>query len=498
MKFKFKRTISIVLAVMISAVLLGGCAGGKKTAGSDTVTWVVFATERVDTPRIVEMMQQIVLEKTGQKLELQYVSGDAYDLTVSSGEAIDLISAADHQNFWPNAEKGAFMEITDEDLQEYAPYIWENLQSVINIPKIKGVRYGVPGLHEYAADRCFAARGDLMEKYGIEDLNSVENIEKYLDAVKAGEPDLIPFDVPGSTPYLNLAMFASDWGWQPVSSLSFGEHIYFDVNDPERKLFIAAEQPEMLEFTERMKTWNEKGYFSKSVLSNKTSSLDSFKSGRTALAFVNSPAECQDVWKEFSQDDRAAWDVKFYSRYQKSQAMYNVMNTCAAISAFSDNKEGALKVLNEFYANEELYKLLTYGIEGEHYTLNENGKYVPTAKDEDRGWLSLGVSNDNWALENEINFPGSEELIQKLYDQRIVNPAVDMPKDDTNTREIEVALSEVYSQYTGPRMYGSFQGTAQEALDAEVKALKTAGIDKYIEEIQKQLDAYLKSTGDIK
>lgn len=496
MKLRIKRTISIALAIVMCAGVLCGCfGGGGGTDASNTVTFVVTGSEQADTPRIIEMMQEIVLEKTGMNLEFQFVTDQSYDLTVSSGEPVDLLFAPDWMNYWPNAARGAFMEITDEDLQEYAPYIWEELQSVIDTGKYNGVRYGVPNLHRYASDRCFVARGDLMDKYGIADLNSVENIEAYLTAVAQNEPDLIPFDVPGTAPWLNLAMFASDWGWCPVSSSSFGEHVYFDIDDPEPKLFIAAEQPEMLEFTERMKRWNEAGFFSKSVLSNKTSSLDSFKAGRTALAFVDSPDQCQLVWDELSADDRAAWDIRFYSRYQQRQAMYNIMNGVVAISSYSDNKEGALKVLNEFYANEELYRLLSYGIEGEHYVINDDGTYTSIDDDESKGYIGTGIYNDNWALSTQLTFPGHEELVQKFKDMRYENPAIDMPKDDTNIREIQTALQEVFNQYTTPRYYGAFTGTAQEAIDTELQALKAAGIDTYIAELQKQLDAYLESRG---
>ena len=57
-------------------------------------------------------------------------------------------------------------------------------------------------------------------------------------------------------------------------------------------------------------------------------------------------------------------------------------------------------------------------------------------------------------------------------------------------KEWKVALRDLYNQYTSPRMYGIFEGTAKEALEREVKALKEAGIDIYIADLQKQLDAY--------
>lgn len=494
MKFTLKRTISVVLAFVVCVGVLCGCFGGE-TGDKNTVTYVVVGAERNDTARIMERIQEIVLEKTGQKLEFQYVSNSTYDLTISSGEPVDLLYAPDAMNYWPNAAKGAFAEISDEDLKKYAPYIWENMQDVINVSKYKGVRYGIPQKKTFAPDRCLVARGDLMDKYGIKDLNSIENIEKFLDAVKANEKDMIPFDVPGDSAYVNLSMFASDWGWCPVGSLSFSEPIFFDIDDPEHKLFIAAEQPEMLEFTKTMKRWNEKGFFSKSVLSNKTKSINSFKAGRTALALVNNPTQCQSTYDELTADDRKEWDIRFFTRYQEKQAMFNVMSNAVAISAFSDNVEGSLKVLNEIYANKELHNLILYGFEGEHYVINDDGSMSVTEKSEDKGYLSAGVYNDAWAFETSVTFPGSEELVQKLYDQRFVNPAVNMPKDKTNVREIEAALTEVYNQYTIPRYYGAFSGTAEEAIEKELKELRTAGIDTLLKEYQRQLDEYLSSTG---
>ncbi len=485
---KAKKGLCIVLSAVISMSLMAGC--GEKTA-SDELLYYVTGTEKGDTAEILDLVSQKVAEETGISVRFEFLNNNNYDLALSSGDEFDLITAPDWLNYWQNAAKGAFAEISDEDLKKYVPYIWENGGDTLNVTTYKGTRYGIANLHRYASDRCIVARGDLMDKYGIESLDSIEAIEKYLDAVKANEPDMIPFDVTSGSPYNFLSMFASDWGWAPVGSLSYGEHIYFNLNDPEHKLFIAAEQPEMKIFTETMKRWNDKGFFSKSVLSNKTPVLDSFKAGRTALSWVSSPVDCQNLWDELSADDRASWDIRFTTRSRKYQQMYNYTNGIVAVSAFSKNKEAALKVVNEMYQNKEIYDLMHFGVKDRHFKVDEEGYYQRTAETDNAGYVSSGIFNDALEYKTKLTFPGNEELVKKLEDMRVVNPAVNCPVSDEGIREIKLALTEVYQKYTGPRCYGVINGTVDEALATEIKALKTAGIDKYIQNIQLQLDEYL-------
>lgn len=489
MKGKWKKVVSLMLSACVLAGCMAGC--GKKVSRGDELLYYIMGSEGKDMSWVLNEVNTIVKEKTGVTLNFQFLTEDNYDLVLSSGEAYDLIFAPDWMNYWENAAKGAFAEISDEDLQKNAPYIWENGQNPLQASIYKGIRYGIPNIHEYAADRCLAARGDLMKKYNIADLNSKENVEAYLTAVAENEPEMIPFDLPGNQSYLLLAMFAPDWGWVPVGSLSFGEQVYFRKDDPEHKLFLAAEQPEMLEFTETMKRWNDKGFFSKSVLSNKTQSADSFKSGRSALAFVNTPSDCQIMWDELKADDRAGWDVKFYSRYEKQQQMYGYNNNIVAISAFSNNKDTALQVLDAMYSSKEVVRLLNYGIEGTHYEVTADDK-IKILDSEAFGWTNTGIVNKVFMMEPALDFPGCDELVQKLKDMRFYNAAVNCPISDEGIREIKLALTEVYDQYTAPRYYGIITGTPEEAIKKELEALKTAGVDQFKQSIQSQLDEYMK------
>ena len=60
--------------------------------------------------------------------------------------------------------------------------------------------------------------------------------------------------------------------------------------------------------------------------------------------------------------------------------------------------------------------------------------------------------------------------------------------DNANVVEIETSVNEVIQQYMDPIMYGfvDYEENYQAALDA----LKAAGIDEYIAEVQRQLDEY--------
>ena len=491
MKKSIKKILCTVVAAATAVTLFAGC---NKKSDSSTLTYYVLGSETKDTQMVFDEVNKQLEEKTGLKVDFKFLSNDNYDLILSSGDPYDLITTPDWLNYWGNAAKGAFAEITDDDLKKNAPYVWEKASDILNYSKYKGVRYGIPNMHRYASNRCIVARGDLMDKYGIKDLDSNENIEKYLTAVAENEKGMIPFDMNGNNDFSLVSMFANDWGWAPVGSLSFAEPFYYRLDDPEHKLFIAVEQPEMLEYTKTMKRWNDKGFFSKSVLSNKTSSLESFKAGKSALALVGNLSECQNTWTEISKDERVNWDIRFYAREHHRQQMDGMLNGNVAISAFSTNKDNALKVVNEIYSNKELYLLLSYGIEGVHYAL-EDGMYVPKDSEAYVAPMS-GIANDEFSPESKLTFPGCQELSAKLESNKVVNPLVNCPISDEGIREIKIAVSEVREQYSLPRGYGIFNGTAEEALAEELNALKTAGIDKYMQSVQEQANSYLESISE--
>ena len=492
MEITMKKCIGLSALILVFALVAGTFSACKKAekAASDELVFCVQGERGSDIEKRLQLISDGVKEKTGYSINFRFLSDEAYDLVISSDDNCDLIFAADYKNYWQNAASGAFAEITDADMEKNAPFIWKNSsKDALNSSKLNGKRYGVVGMSARYPDRCFAVRGDLMEKYGIESIGSIEDMEKFLTAVAENEKGIIPYDTDNGG-YQMLLMFGYDWGWAPVGSLDWGQHVYFRLDDPEHKIFIAAEQPEMLEMTKTMKRWNEKGFFSKSVLSNTKSSLDSFKAGRSAIAAIYTPEEAQGIWSEFENDERKAWNVKFIPRYHRQQ-MNNWGGFITAISAKSKKKDAALAALNAIYSSEKLIRLVELGEEGVNYKILDNGKMekIPTTS---TSWINTGIRNGAFIPETNLTFPGAEELVAELKEMGEYNPAVNCPISDEAVREVKVAMTEVYNSYTNPRYFGIIDGTPEAALKKEVDKLKKAGIERYIENMQTQLDAYMK------
>lgn len=469
-------------------------AKGESSFQEEKITYYVHAGEAKDTQWILDEVNQRVKERCGVDMEFKLLSNDNYDLTLSAGENIDLIYGASWLGFVENAQNGAFAEISEEELKTYAPFVWENFGDVLNAGKIDGVCYGIPAKQDVTPNRCLMARGDLMEKYGIPDIDSLENIEKYLTAIAENEPDMVPFDLPGTDWYILLNMFLPDLKWGPIGTTGFGQPVYIHTEDPEHKVFIADEQPEMLAFTERMKEWNEKGFFSRSVLSNQTSSLDSFKNGTSALAYMGGPSDCQVAWDEMQKDDRASWDLRFVPLYQDHQMVNGYQQNLICISSFSKHKEAALRAINAMYEDPEVTRLFMYGIEGTHYRLDGEGNMEWVDADS-KGWVNAGIINGDYEYPLRYTFQGAQKLIDRLESMKYVNPAINVIMSDESINTEKVAITEVLNQYMTPRCFGIIEGTPQEALDKELAELKKAGIDAFAEDRQMQLDAYMESIG---
>ena len=491
------RLISLVLVLVLAASVFAGCGKtAKKNTGSPEVTWIVIGTEAADNPEVFEQLNAKLKEKTGLTIKFEYIDQTQYDLKFAAGDSFDLILCPDWLGYWQNASKGAFMELTEEDFKEYIPYIWEKGEEMLNAAMFEGKYYGIPGIQKVSPNRTIVARGDLMDKLGIDSLNTIDDIDAYLTGVvelnKKGEVNIVPYNSPGNAPWMIFSMWASDWGWAAPGSLSYGGHIYYDITDEKQQLFLAVDKKEVKEYSDIVKRWYDAGVFSKSILSNTTSAEEAYRNGKSAFAWVGSPSVANILYNDLKKIPEATnWDTRFYSMYSKYQKTYNYLTTAVAVSATSKNKENALTVVNTLYEDKELYRLLLHGVEGKHYEVDENGGFIP--KSENYAAPQLGIVNQAYNFPTKYDYPYALDLVAEMEAISVSDPTVNCPvQSEGEAAAWKVQLDDVFKEYSQPRMYGAVENV-DAALKREKDALVVANAEKYIKYMQAQVDEYVET-----
>jgi putative aldouronate transport system substrate-binding protein len=398
-----------------------------------------------------------------------------YPLILASGEPVDLIYAATWTQFYQNAQKGAYLAI--EDLApKYAPKSMASYtpdwlaQATVN-----GHLYAFPANFSQVGMMGIIVRGDLMKKYNIPDIKTLDDYGAYLDAVVKNEPTLVPSDFVGSTDGLDSYFVRSIGHYRPIT-----QWIYYNIDNGQAVDELAL--PEMQGFYEKMKDWSAKGYWPKSVASNKDDQM--LQNGTAASRLHN-----QDTWNG-AYMKHPEFDLKFY--WTDSYGVSTVaMQDGMAIPASAQNPERALMLLDKLKMDQSYYNLVAYGVEGTDYTFTSDNMVDPKNTDvwAPDGYCNWGVKSVEFFKPVKGSAPTYLDVKAKLKAVAINDPYALFTLNQDPIKNELAALNSVMVQYEVPLNYGFVDDVAAGIATLKQK-MKEAGIDKVMTEIQKQLDAF--------
>lgn len=407
--------------------------------------------------------------------------GTQYPLLLASGEPIDLVYASTWTNFYQNARKGAFMDIKDL-AKKYAPKSLAQITpDFYKQTEVDGHLYAMPAEFYQYGDMGYIVRGDLMKKYGLTSIDGIDDYGKFMDAVVKNDPQLDPSGDISSSGGLET-YYANAQGYYGILSSQFSP-FYINMDDANPKIFNLYETDGILDYFKKMKEWGDKGYWSKSILSNKDDKM--LTEGKAASKLHN-----QDSWSGVYME-HPDWDVQFYlnSKYTyKTQAMQDGM----AVPASSKNPERALMLLELLRTDRSYNNLLTYGIEGKHYEITADNKLKPLDLDgfAPDGYCSWGFKAPELRYDVVGTPPNNAEVRQKLADRARENPYALFTPDFEPVKNEMAAVTNIVQQYSFPLNYG-YVKNPEEGLKTLVSKVKAAGSEKIMAEMQKQLDAFL-------
>lgn len=490
------KLLSAILASALAVSALAGC-GETNTASksgedpntvpSDTyeINWYLQGTPQDDVASVEEAVNEYLKDKINATLKIHRLESSQYQQQLTTmmqaGEYFDMAFVANWcLDYKANARNGAFLAL-DDYIDKYLPKTIENMgEDVLNNARVDGKVYAIPNMKELAESRGWTFRPDIAEKYNI-DMSSIKTLDElkpYLQTIKANEPDM---------------QYPIDWGSDrtPASLLRYDESIASGVaifydGSYDGKVVSLTETPE---FMDACKTANE--FYNDGLIKRDIATASDFeqrvKDGKT-FCYIDflKPGKAKETCANYAFElDQA--DVS--PIYEYNGAGIGSMN---AISRTSKNPERVLRFLELLNTDPYLNNLINFGIEGKHYTTNEDGR-IHIEPD-----TSYTMNGYQWMTANIfVNKLTDKEDPDKLEQMREFNKnAIKVPTYgfdfDPTAVEMEIsALKTVSSQYNKQVTMGAQD--PETVMPEYTQKLKEAGLQKVIDEAQKQYDEFLAS-----
>ena len=486
---KFKKLTSLLLATTIaSTAVLTGCSSSsdEKTnaptsekGDTTNLVWYMIGTPQKDQDKVMEKVNEYTAEKIGVTLDLRMIDWGDYDQKMqvirSSGEPYDISFAKEYAL---NASKGAYLEITDDLLNNNAKELKETINPLfLEGASINGKLYGIPANKEVGQQLGWAYNAKMAKELGIDMTNvkTLEDLEPVLEKVKKEKPEL----------KMPMASGSAFFPYMPYDYL-LGEGLPFGIalEGDTTKVVNIYEQEDVKNTLKTLRRYYQKGLIHAQAATD-TDPHDM----KVENWFVRKEQYAPGAIETWSQG--AGYEIGYTPMHEPLTINNSVTGSVMSISASSKNPEKAMEFLNLLNTDEYLRNLIDKGIEGEHYTSNDDGTISKTDK-------SNLYTMPSWALGNVFNLKPWDtdpkdkiDQFKKFNESAKASPTLGFYPDTSNISTQIATLANVVQEFKAPLFTGSVD--TDKYLNELNKKLKASGLDDVISEIQKQYDEWMKT-----
>lgn len=464
------------------------------------LTLYYVGNEYGDEQMIFDAVNEVMQEKINATINFKALSmsdySTNYSLLLAGGESIDLIYTSGWCFYTDEAGKGAFLEITEDMIKEYMPMTYESqAEASYQQGMIDGKLYYMPCSKIGYGHPCVVIRGDLREKYGLDELSSLEDLYTYMAKV-AEDPDSgVAFAYNASMNGKKLQDLIACTG---NNLINVNDYFYYRYEEGKTDysaddIFFLYESDEFKEFAAQMKECAAAGDWSMSSINNQTDVKDSMLNGTSAV-YIENLGTCGAVANSITQSN-PEWKPEIYdlNMDKVSTAVYD--GDGYAVPYTSKNPERALMALDILKNDPDVYVTVRYGIPDYHITLNDDGTW---SQAEHYGTWSYGAAV-SWGLKNSVlemdqsnTFPTQIEIMDEWKQISVDSPTVGFAFSTTNISDAWASLSEIYTQYI-PLLQLGLTDDIDSWLDEFYTMADAAGLPEIKEEVAAQLNAYFES-----
>lgn len=497
---KFLKAVALLLSVSV-ILPAAGCKKDEGAEGDVKLKWVMAGPGVQNDSTVVweEFNKKLSEFMPGVSVEFEIFPTSDYSqqfmLMQTAGTTADIASAY-LLDFAKEVKNGTFAALDDvsdklsDAKTEIPDAVWDYM-------KVDGKLYGVPSYQMLCVEQALVVPAELAEKYLDEsrlkaalakpvlDDELWDVIEDYLEKCESG----------GELGYgYNWAVTPRTKGYRNNINYTYA----ISDTDPENKVVNIYTTDNEIAYSRRKAQWYKKGYIRKDALS--------------ANDNQNGKAGGYVIWQETASSYAAekqlsakyGMPVKTYPFFTEDEwympTQYAASGNCVMSS--SKYKEKAAELLNLINSEKgkDLYNLLVFGIEGKHYEKEgENRIKVDYQSLPDSsspyGLYKWIVGNVRNAYEIQSEPEGYNDWIFNVQNAKAVQNIPELMgfRADTSAVNSKIAqIQAVKSEYYPTLLAGATEDV--DGLYAEFKdKLDKAGEAAVIEELQKQVDEFLKN-----
>jgi len=425
------------------------------------------------------------IQDLGLSIDLAFSDPETYpDMlwsTVSQGYPCDLAYASSEFDYAQLAQQGVFLPL-DDLVNNFAPDIFMMVpKAAWDMARVNSLVYAVPAMTGWGEAFGVIADQQILEKYQV-DLNAITgyaSLEAVLQSVLLGEPQLVK-------KLVGEVWAASDprsWGYEPVRLPGVVR-----MSDPQKKVVNWYATPEYLLAVELANRLHQSGFTPDQPLVP-ANLLEARKNGEYPFHLaIYRP----DLLAQINKDEGRAHQGKSLQPVLLS----GVTNHLTAVCANTQSAERALEFLNLVYTDEAVFNLLAKGIEGAHWSWQDIGRKIITLAP-GSGWNPEG----DWLFGNQMSAYAEDAQETGIWQGvRQQNDGARLPVDGAfvfDPTQVAAGMESIESliaQYDAPMRWGLVPTSDTHAgIEAFNRMLQGAGLEQVLQDMQKQLDAYLEA-----
>lgn len=509
--FKKGIVMLIVLAFVVPAAF---AAGAEEASGGmeDATLEVRFIgpADQADQDMVFEAVNaELANLLPGVQANFEIVGGadyaDRWQLALSAGEQLDVAG-----RYWMNrleqeVARGALTPL-DDLIAEYGQDIQANLPAwVLDKGSVGGQVYEIPNYQIMTMMRySFFAQKDVADAYGLQEIAATMEPKEFMEQE---DWDLI-------TEFLADAEAGGDLrsgpsvtaGWLAYKGFdSVGtDAVRYRFKDPNAELVNFFDTEEYRMGIAAAADWYERGWIREDILAMDDPRADDGPRPEGTIFYIH-------TYNYTDENGAAATTARWgfpwvnYSAVADNRVSYAPSNTNLAIPTTAEYPEQGMQFINLLNSEQgsDLFNMLTWGLEGRHYTVVREETADLPKRIETIGYAGQGNSDSayglwKWAMGNTafswLTQADQDDVIELWSDANataVPSPLMGWIPDPAPIQTQTAQVNAVVAEYSAQLNTGVLGDEWEETYDEFLSALDAAGVDDIIAEYQSQIDEFL-------